>query len=291
LVTVAQLLAPFCPFLADEIYDNLDGALPSVHLTDFPVPGDRDEPLERAMAVARETVRLGLAARGQARIKVRQPLRAAVIVATGFERAAIERLAAIVREELNVRELRFVSEADELGEVQLKPNYRRLGPRFGKDMPAVAAAVAGLDPAHAAATVRDGATVAITVGGQPHELSADDLLISMKPLEGYQVEREGSHAVALELELDDELRAEMWAREIVHAIQAARRDAGLDVSDRILLTIDGDEALVSAARAHEAYIAGETLAVSVSYESLDGEAQPLAIDGLGLRLAVALAQA
>ena len=100
------------------------------------------------MVVARETVRLGLAARGQAKLKVRQPLRAAVVVATGFERDAIEQMASIVREELNVRELRFVSEADELGEVEIKPNYRSLGPRFGKEMPIVAAAVAGLDPVH-----------------------------------------------------------------------------------------------------------------------------------------------
>ncbi|MGZ6663069.1 MAG: isoleucine--tRNA ligase, partial [Solirubrobacteraceae bacterium] len=140
LLTVSKLLAPFTPFLADEIYDNLDGAEPSVHLTNFPTPGARDEGLEQAMAVARETVRLGLAARGQAKLKVRQPLRAAVIVATGFEREAIQRMGAIVREELNVHELRFVSEADELGEVEVKPNYRALGPRFGKQMPTVAAA-------------------------------------------------------------------------------------------------------------------------------------------------------
>ena len=99
------------------------------------------------MAVARETVRLGLAARGQAKVKIRQPLRAAVVVATGFEREAIQRLADVVRDELNVRELRFVSEADELGQIEVKPNYRTLGPRFGKHMPHVAAAVAALDPA------------------------------------------------------------------------------------------------------------------------------------------------
>jgi isoleucyl-tRNA synthetase len=115
LVTVSKLLAPFCPFLADEIYDNLDGGEPSVHLCEWPAGGSRDVALERAMAVARETVRLGLGARGQARMKVRQPLRAAVVVATGPERAAIERLSEVVRDELNVRELRFVSEADELG--------------------------------------------------------------------------------------------------------------------------------------------------------------------------------
>ena len=289
LLTTAKLLAPFCPFVADEIYDNLDGSEPSVHLCDFPTIDDRDSELEHAMAVARETVRLGLAARAQAKLAVRRPLRAAVVVATGAEREAIERMSAIVREELNVRELRFVSEADELGEVELKPNYRALGPRFGKYMPLVAAAVAGLDADQAAATLRGGGHVAISVNGADHELTADDLQVSMKPLEGYQVEREGSHAVALELEIDEELRIEGWAREIVRAIQRARQDAGLEVTDRIVLTVDGDEALIAAARAHQDYIAGETLALQVSYESLDGSIAPVDIDGRELRVLVALA--
>ena len=289
LLATAKLLAPFCPFVADEIYDNLDGSEPSVHLCDFPTAGVRDPDLEYAMAVARETVRLGLAARAQAKLAVRRPLRAAVVVATGSEREAIERMSEIVREELNVRELRFVSEADELGEIELKPNYRTLGPRFGKHIPMAAAAVAGLDAVRAAATLRDGGHVAISVDGKDHELTADDLQASMKPLEGYQVEREGSHAVALELEIDEELRVEGWAREIVRVIQRARQDAGLEVTDRILLTIDGDESLVAAARAHQGYIAGETLAVRVNYESLDGSLAPIDIDGRQLRVGVALA--
>ncbi|HUA71022.1 MAG TPA: class I tRNA ligase family protein, partial [Solirubrobacteraceae bacterium] len=289
LLATAKLLAPFCPFVADEIYDNLDGSEPSVHLCDFPPVGERDTELEQAMAIARETVRLGLAARGQAKLAVRRPLRAAVVVATGSEREAIERMAGIVQEELNVKELRFVSEADELGEIELKPNYRTLGPRFGKHMPLVAAAVAGLDAARAATTLRDGGHVAISVDGKDHELTADDLLVSMKPLAGYQVEREGSHAVALELEIDEELQIEGWAREIVRVIQRARQDAGLEVTDRILLTIDGDESLVAAARVHQDYIAGETLAVRVSYESLDGSVAPVDIDGRALRVGVALA--
>ena len=291
LITTAQLLAPFCPFVVDEIYDNLDGTEPSVHLTDFPAPdaAGRDEGLEDAMATARETVRLGLAARGQAKIKVRQPLRAAVVVATGHEREAIERLADLVRDELNVKELRFVSAADELSQVELKPNYRTLGPRFGKHMPLVAAAVAGLDAAHAAGTLRNGGTVAISVDGKDHELTAEDVQISMKPLEGYQLEREGSHAVALELEIDDELRVEGWAREIVRAVQLARQEAGLEVTDRIYLTLDGDPRLLDAARKHQSYIAGETLALQVGYEPLDDDLEPVSIDGLPLWIGVALA--
>jgi isoleucyl-tRNA synthetase len=208
-----------------------------------------------------------------------------VIVAAGAEREAIERLAEIVRDELNVRELRFVSEADELGEVEVKPNYRTLGPRFGAQMPMVAAAVAGLDAARASAALREGGTVAIGVGGTEHALGADDLLVSMKPLEGYQVEREGSHAVALELEIDESLRVEGWAREIVHAVQAARRTAEFDISDRITLTLDGAGELLAAAREHEQYVAGETLAIEVEYAAL-GDVVPVMIDGLELRIDV-----
>ncbi len=276
LVTVAKLLAPFVPFISDEIYDNLDGSEPSVHLCDYPEADSalRDDGLEQAMSVVRETVRLGLAARGQAKLKVRQPLRAAVVVASGDEQAAIERLQSVVLEELNVKELRFVSQADELGSYEIKANYRALGPRFGKQMPQAAAAVAALDPAHVTQTLRDGGTVGIHVDGHDHELTSDDLLLAMKPLEGYQLEREGSHAVALDLELDEELRREGLAREIVHAVQNTRKQSGLEVEDRIELALSGDEMLLDAARAHEPYVAGETLAVDVDYNAgkdIDGD--------------------
>jgi isoleucyl-tRNA synthetase len=287
LVTVAQLLAPFCPFVADEIYDNLDGSQPSVHLCDWPLAQTRDSALEEAMTIVRQTVQMGHAARAQTRLKVRQPLRAAVVVATGNEREAIERFAGVVRDELNVHELRFVAEADELGEVELKPNYRTLGPRFGKDMPMVAAAVAGLDGARAATTLREGGPVAIDVGGTEHALKPDDVLVSMRPLEGYQVERQGLHAVALDVALDDALRAEGRARDIVRAVQVARQSAGLQITDRIVLTLDGDPELLAAARAHEAYLAGETLATEVAYADLDGAVEPVLIDERPLKIGVA----
>jgi isoleucyl-tRNA synthetase len=290
LLAVAALVAPFCPFIADELYDNLDGSLSSVHLTDFPVLAERDRDLEEAMEIVREAVRLGLAARAQARLKVRQPLRAAIVVASGRERDAIARLSELVREELNVRDLRFVSAADELSTVEVKPNYRTLGPRFGPQMPTVAAAIAGLDGAHVAAAVREGRSVAVSVGGREHELEPADLVLAMKPIEGYQVEREGSHAVALELTLDDELRVEGWAREIVHAVQAARRDAGLEVTDRIALGFAGDSELVAAARTHEGYIAGETLAVEVIYDGAESGTSSVWIDGRELRVGLSRAK-
>jgi isoleucyl-tRNA synthetase len=285
LLTVAKLLAPFTPFIADEIYDNLDGELASVHLCDFPEPGMRDLELEFAMSTARETVRLGLAARSQAGVKVRQPLREAVVVADGRERAAIERLAEVVREELNVTALRFVAAADELGTYTVKPNFRTLGPRLGKRMPQLAAAVAALDPDEVARSLRAGRTVVITVAGEDHELTGEDLTLALAPLEGYGLEREGSHAVALELALDTELVAAGRAREIVHAVQQCRRDSGLEITDRIALVLGGSEELADAARAHEPYLVGETLATSVAYgaERSDWLASS-EIDGLALEI-------
>jgi isoleucyl-tRNA synthetase len=282
LVTVAKLLAPLTPFVADEIYENLDGAEPSVHLCDFPEPDARDEELEWAMQVVRDAVELGRAARAHAKLKVRQPLAEAVVVAADRERGAIERLESLLTGELNVKSVRYVREADELGRFELKPNYRSLGPRFGKQMPQVAAAVAALDPA----ALREGRRVGIHVDGHEHEIGPEDVQLVLQPLEGYQVERSGTHAVALNLELDDALRREGLAREVVHAIQGARKDAGLNVEDRIALSLGGDDELLAATRAHEDYVAGETLATSVSYDGANGDASTAEIEGRLLSIAV-----
>jgi isoleucyl-tRNA synthetase len=257
-----------------------------VHLCDYPEPAPelRDEELEWQMQVVREAVELGRAARAQAKVKVRQPLREAVVVAAEREREAIERFEPLVREELNVKAVRYVAQADELGRFELKPNYRALGPRFGKRMPQVADAVAALDPEKAARTLREGGTVALMIDGSDHPVNSDDLQLVLKPLEGYQVERSGTHAVALDLTLDDELRREGLAREVVHAVQAARKSAGLNVEDRIALTLGGDEELLEAARAHEDYVTGETLATVLTYDGSAG--QPATIDGRELRIAV-----
>ncbi len=287
LLTVSQLLAPFTPFVADEIWEGLGGGGASVHLSDWPQAGPRDEALEESMAIARDTVRMGLSARGASKIKLRQPLREAVVVAAGRERSAIEAHAEVIREELNVRSLRFVAGAEELGSYALKANYRALGPRFGKQMPQAAAAIEALDAQHVAVVLREGGTVGLHVDGHEHELTAADITLQMEPLDGYQVEREGAHAVALDLAIDAELRREMLAREIVRAVQGARKDAGLEVSDRIALALTGDEELLAAARAHEPFIVGEVLATSLRWEVASGAA--VAIEGMELRVEVARA--
>jgi len=294
LLETAALLAPFTPFLADEIHLNLAGGeaeelgeLPgSVHLRDFPEPDPAlaDPELEAAMEAVRRTVELGRAARAQAKAKVRQPLRRAVIVASDAEREAIEARADLVTAELNVKELDFVTEEAELVSYAVKPNYRALGPRFGKRMPHVAAAIEALDSSHLAKAISGGGEIGFNLDGVDHTLAPDDVTLALQPLEGYEVEAEAGHAVALQLELDDELRREGLAREIVHAVQNARKEAGLEITDRIDLALGGDDDLLAAAREHEPYLAAEVLATSVDYDGSDGVETK--VDGRALRIAV-----
>jgi isoleucyl-tRNA synthetase len=209
------------------------------------------------------------------------------VVAADREREAIEGLENLLVDELNVKSVRYVSQADELGRFELKPNWRALGPRFGKQMPQAAAAIAALDPAR----IRAGERVGINFNGQEHEIGPDDVTLVLQPLDGYQVERSGTHAVALNLELDSELRREGLAREVVHAVQAARKNAGLEVEDRISLTLGGDEELLAAAREHEDYVAGETLATSLAFDGAQGESESTEIEGRQLSISVRLAGA
>ena len=302
----AKLLAPFTPFIAEEIYANLlfgqeiglerpveawtNTEPDSIHLCDYPEVAEAliDIQLEAGMDAVRRTVELGRAARAQAKVKLRQPLRKAVVVASDAEREAIERLSDVVSSELNVKELDFVRTEAELVSYRVKPNYRSLGPRFGKNMPQVAAAVEALDAGGVAEQLEAGVEVGIAIDGKEHTLSADDINLVMEPLEGYQLEAEAGHAVALELDLDDELRREGLAREVVRAVQEARKQAGLEVSDRISLELGGDDELLDAAREHETYIAGETLATSVDYGA-DGAGESATIEGRELRIAVSKA--
>ena len=302
----AKLLAPFTPFIADEIHANLffgeeagldkpvdewTNAEPdSIHLCDYPEveEGLIDDQLEAGMDAVRRTIELGRAARAQAKVKLRQPLRKAVVVASDAEREAIERLTDVVASELNVKQLDFVRSEAELASYSVKPNYRSLGPRFGKSMPQAAAAIEALEATLVAGAIERGEEVGIQVDGKDHTLTSDDINLVMEPLEGYQLEAEAGHAVALELDLDDELRREGLAREVVRAVQEARKQAGLEVSDRIALELGGDDELIEAAREHESYIAGETLATSVDYGA-DGAGERATIEGLELRIALSKA--
>ena len=151
----------------------------------------------------------------------------------------------------------------------------------------MAAAVEALDAAHVAKVMADGGEVGISVEGDEHVLGPDDLTLALQPLDGYEVEAEAGHAVALQLELDEELRREGLAREIVHAVQNARKEAGLEITDRIALALAGDPDLLAATRAHQDYLAGEVLATAVTFGT--GEGAIAKIDGRELTISVSRA--
>ncbi len=266
LATVARLLAPFTPFVADEMYgalvaDHDPQAPDSVHLSDWPEPaGRRDEALEAAMGTIMEVVSLGHSARAESRLRVRQPLDAAVVAAPPDAAAAVDGLADLVADELNVRSVRFVTDPGDLVEVSVKPNYRTLGPRFGRRMPEVAAAVSALPGAATVRALDAGDPVSVVVAGAAEPLGAEDLLREARPSQGFAVAQDGALAVGLATELTPDLRREGLAREVVHAVQNARRAAGLRVEERIRLHLDGSGPLREAIEAFRAHIAAETLA-------------------------------
>ena len=266
LVTIARLTAPFTPFIAEELFVNLTGG-ESVHLDDWPAADASliDRGLMERMRLARQLVALGRAARARAKIKTRQPLPKALAVLPVAERTEVEDLARLVAEELNVKVVEVVESLEELVSYTIRPNFRVLGPRFGRTMPAVAAALAGLGPSEVLAAreaLAAGQPATVEVDGQSLALSADDLEIRGTKREGYEVEHDGPYAVALDVEITPELRAEGLAREVVRAVQDARKEAGLEISDRIGLWLGAEGELAAAIAAHQDWILGEVLGTS-----------------------------
>ncbi len=287
LVTVAQLLAPFTPFLAEELYQNLvaersPGAPESVHLVDWPVPDETliDHDLSFRMGVARQVVNLGRAARNASQIKTRQPVAVVAVACRPKERAAVESLSAVVAEELNAKRIDFVESASDLVSYVVKPNYRTLGPKFGKNMPAVAAAVAALPADETGDRLAAGRTVmvlvpsAIEVGPgdldglmapavREYEFAPDDFVVETHEREGFKVEREGAIAVAISTVLSPELLSEGLARELVHHIQNTRKAADFQIDDRIHLRVAGPAEIIEMLASHGDWVKKETLAVDL----------------------------
>ncbi len=288
LIEVAKLLAPFTPFVADEIHANLTGDGDSVHLADFPEPDPElaDGELEAGVEAAMRAIELGRAARAQAKVKNRQPLRRAVIVATD-SRAGRDRAAgrAGARPSSTSRSSssspRRASWSATRSSPTTGPSVRGSARRCLRWRRRSRRSTPTTSPRRSAASGGS----ASTSTAHDHALQPEDLTLVMQPLEGYEVEAEAGRAVALALELDEELVREGLAREIVHAVQNARKRVGLDVSDRIALTLGGDAGLVEAARAHEAYVAGEVLATSVSYEAAEPAASAT-IEGRELEIGI-----
>jgi len=287
LVDTARLLAPVTPFQADWLHRALTGG--SVHLAPFPVlaPETRDEELERGMAAVLVLKGLGRAARERVKIRVRQPLRTLFAVLPGNQQLP-EELLEIVRDELNVKEVRFLDAAEELVTLRANPNFKTLGPRFGKAVQQAAAAIRALSP-EAVAAFRRGEAVTIEVAGETVRLEPEHLSVIEEARGELVVESDQGMTVALDAAIDDELRLEGVARELVSRVQRLRKDAGLAVSDRIRLGILGPPEVQLAARTHQAYIRGEVLAVALEIGDLSQIAhydfvQDIDLDGVPVRL-------
>ncbi len=261
LSVTSRLLAPFAPFLADWLHRALCDDL-SVHLVDFPAPEERADPeLERAMEDVRQLSALGRAAREEAGIKTRQPLAALHAVIPGGRRLP-EEMTALVADELNVKKVVFLSESGDLIRLYAKPQFGVLGPKHGPRTPRVASLLKGLD-GPALERLRDGAPVELDVDGEAVRIDPEDVSILEETTTEMAMAAGDGFVAALDTRLDEGLRGEGLAREIVNRVQRLRREAGLEVADRIRLAIAGDAALERAATRHTEYIAGETLATEV----------------------------
>ena len=272
LVTVAKLSAPFIPFLADELYRNLVGSLNpdaplSVHLAEYPAADDTliDSTLENDMAFTREVISMGHAARNRSGIKTRQPL--AEITLGGLsdaEKETINRLAAFVHDELNVKKIVFTEELDAFAQVTLKPNFKVLGPKYGKGVQAIAKALATADAMQLKSELEANGSLQIEVSEEKYTLEESEIDLQTQNREGFFVEVDAKKFVALSTELTHELVLEGMARELVNKIQNMRKEADFNVSDRIRLSVKTSSALVAEAfEVHRDYILTETLTTEV----------------------------
>jgi isoleucyl-tRNA synthetase len=293
LKTLSLLLAPYVPFVAEALWQGLvvavDPEAPdSVHLADWPEPdpGAADQELRAAMAEARRLVGLGRQARTDARVKVRQPLPRALVTVPAARREAVAGLLDLVAAELNVKQVRFAQGEAGLVAYRLNPNFRAIGPRFGKDAPAVAAAVRAADPAALAPRLAAGERVQVEVPGRgPVELGPEEVGVVEEPVTGWRIAREGGSSVAMDLEVTPELRREGLARDLVRAVQDLRKEAALKVSDRIELAVQAEGEVAEAVREHRDYLLGETLAVGLlGAPGTDGFAARIDLDGQEVRL-------
>jgi isoleucyl-tRNA synthetase len=292
LVTLAKLMSPVAPFTAEELYQNLvranDVSAPeSVHLCDWPEADASlvDRVLNDEVRLLMRLASLGRSARSKAGIKVRQPLpRVFVKVRAQVEEDALRRLERELLEELNVKELSLIHDESDFLKYDVKPNLPVLGPKYGPDVAKIRAALASQDAGALAAAAAQGKQ--IEVGG--FTLEPSELLVTTVEQEGYASAQEAGYVVVVDAEVPDDLRDEGLAREIVHRIQNLRRDAGFDISDRIVTSWQGDAEIGRVMASHEDYIAGETLSTAieeaaapegahVSEQDIDGHTMTIAV--------------
>jgi isoleucyl-tRNA synthetase len=283
LVTGARLLAPFTPYLADEIYVRLTEEL-SVHAADWPTAaGPADEDLVSEMAAARQLVGLGRAARTDAKVRTRQPLKRALLVHPANVTLGHE-VRDEIRDELNVKELQDVESLAELVSWTAVPNFRTLGPRLGPRVNEIKQALAAADGSALKAALDEQGSV--DVAGE--RLTSEDIEFRADQHADFALASEGAWAVALDLEVDEALRIEGTARELVRAFNQVRKDAGLAITDRVEITVDVDQAprVAAALQAHGDWIASEVLAVKLETGAVGDDGYPAEIDGEPVRIAI-----
>ena len=285
LMTVAKVLAPFSPFFTDQLYHDLGGRMESVHLENFPATDEAvaNPDLEARMALAQQITSMVLALRRKVNIKVRQPLAKMMIPAVDdTQRKHIELVADLIKSEVNVKELQFVDDAGFLVK-KVKCNFRVMGKKFGKLMKGVAARMNSLSQAEITELEKSG-SISFAVDGQNVTVDAADVDIISEDIPGWLVANEGNVTVALEVELTDELKKEGMARELINRIQNIRKDSGLEITDRVVVTLSPNESTDEAVSAFGDVIKTQVLANEIRVAENDGVA--VDIDGLKLNIKV-----
>jgi isoleucyl-tRNA synthetase len=266
MLTIAKLGAPIAPFFMDKLYLDLNSVtkketFESVHLADFPVFDEAyiDKSLERKMEAAQTISSLVLSLRAKEKIKVRQPLQKIMIpVDSKEQKEEILAVSDLIKHEVNIKEIELLEDASDILTKQIKPNFKTLGPRFGKDMKAIANAVINFT-AEDINKMEENGHLDVEVNGKNITLERADVEITSQDIEGWLVANEGALTVALDVTISDELRKEGIARELINRIQNLRKDSGFEVTDRIDVTLQKDEHIIKAIDANMSYIKSETL--------------------------------
>lgn len=266
MVAIAKLGAPIAPFFMDRLYMDLNSvtqkeAFESVHLADFPVFNNSyvDKSLERKMEAAQTISSLVLSLRAKEKIKVRQPLQKIMIpIDSKQQKEEILAVANLIKHEVNVKEIELLEDASDILVKQIKPNFKALGPRFGKDMKLIANTIIGFT-AEDIKKIEQSGQIEVEINGKSITLGLEDVEITSQDIEGWLVANEGALTVALDVTISEDLRKEGIARELVNRIQNLRKDSGFEVTDRINVMLQKDEKIVDAVQTNMLYIKAETL--------------------------------
>ncbi|MCL4125398.1 UNVERIFIED_CONTAM: hypothetical protein GTU68_051517, partial [Idotea baltica] len=291
MVTIAKLGAPIAPFFMDKLYLDLNSVtnketFESVHLADFPVYDEAfvDKSLERKMEAAQTISSLVLSLRAKEKIKVRQPLQKIMIpVDNAQQKEEILAVSDLIKHEVNVKEVELLEDASDILVKQIKPNFKALGPRFGKDMKLIANAISGFNSEDIKKIEQNG-TIDVEVNGKNITLGLDDVEITSQDIEGWLVANEGALTVALDVTISEDLRKEGIARELVNRIQNLRKDSGFEVTDRIDVMLQKDEQIVNAVQTNMEYIKAETLTEKLEIKDQLNNGIDIAFDDVNTKL-------